>query len=137
MLHVGNLPMIPRAQVETQWCVNSVMDRKNKSSKNGDKCILKHMAGCGGFVNGNIMITDTPVSLLRVILAEVEDECTCNQSRDRCLHCRIRKVLEQCSKETSDQPVNLRVATYCKGCGIQIADGCDWCGECLCEEDSV
>lgn len=39
-------------------------------------------------------MTDTPISLLKIVLAEVEDECTCNATRDRCLHCRIKKVLQ-------------------------------------------
>jgi hypothetical protein len=28
-------------------------------------------------------------------------------------------------------------ATRCKGCGFPIARGCDYCGECLCEEDGL
>lgn len=41
---------------------------------------------------------DTPVSLLRVVLEESEDECTCDMTRDRCLHCRIKQVLDENAK---------------------------------------
>lgn len=49
------------------------------------------------------MTTDTPISLLKIILAEVEDECTCDQARDRCLHCRIERVLEADSKAEQER----------------------------------
>lgn len=44
---------------------------------------------------------DTPISLLRILLAEVEDECTCDATRDRCLHCRIHAVLDE---DTETEP---------------------------------
>lgn len=25
----------------------------------------------------------------------------------------------------------------CKGCGFEIHESCDYCGECLCEEDGL
>lgn len=39
-------------------------------------------------------MSDTVVSLLRTILLEEIDHCTCDATRDRCLHCRIAALLE-------------------------------------------
>lgn len=62
------------------------------------------------------MNSDTPISLLKVILAEVEPECTCTrrfgrsyqmaaaeQGEATCLHCRIKAVVEEDEKAIPDQ----------------------------------
>lgn len=77
---------------------------------------------------------DTPLSLLKIVLEEVETECTCNHLviRRDCLHCRIKAVLRQQSPRGS-----VVMAHECPGCGVLISIDSDWCGECICKEDSL
>lgn len=51
---------------------------------------------------------DTPIELLKLVLAEVE-ECVCDVTKtitgiqDRCLHCRIKAVVDQHEREIAER----------------------------------
>lgn len=45
-------------------------------------------------INTQRIKSDQQRELLTIIATEVETECTCDASRDKCLHCRITECLE-------------------------------------------
>lgn len=45
-------------------------------------------------INTQRIKSDQQRELLTIIATEVETECTCDASRDKCLHCRIVLCLE-------------------------------------------
>lgn len=52
-------------------------------------------------------MTDTPISLLRIVLESYEDECKCDRrapgQETRCLHCRIKSVLVTHDKHVTER----------------------------------
>jgi len=52
------------------------------------------------------------------------------------------KFVHACATAASEPPVRVqpvvrRRVNKCKGCGCEIHPSCNYCGECLCEEDEL